>query len=104
VLQALQTNELLTFNYSIANDERLYTREDLEYAIEEKMKSLRFQGLLAEQLSNYLNSIPGLTPKRIRTAMELFTVGTQAIMKNEWKPNSGVGFKQMKGYESHRRL
>jgi hypothetical protein len=68
------------------------------------MQPLRFQGLPKKQLEEYLNSIPGLTPERIRTTMELFTVGAQAIMKSDWKPNGGVGFKQTKGYETHRRI
>ena len=105
VENAIVNNELLTFDWNlIEQDSRLYAREGLEYALETKMQPLRFQGLPKNQLEEYLNSISGLTPERIRTTMELFTVGAQAIMKSDWKPNGGVGFKQTKGYETHRRI
>jgi hypothetical protein len=105
VLNAIAANELQTFNWDLVDqDVSFYEKEGLEYALERKMQALRFQGLPANRLEDYLNSIPVLTPERIRTTMELFTVGAQAIMKSDWKPNGGIGIKQTKGYESHRRL
>jgi hypothetical protein len=103
VLNAIEANELQTFNWDLVDqDNSLYEKKGLKNALERKMQALRFQGLPAIQLEDYLNSIPGLTSERIRTTMELFTVGAQAIIKSDWKPNGGIGFKQTKGYESHR--
>jgi hypothetical protein len=105
MINSIVANESQTFNWDLIDQsDSLYEKEGLKYALERKMQALRCQELPAHQLEDFLNSIPGLTPKRIRTTMELFTVGAQAIMKSDWKPNGGIGFKQTKGYESHRRL